>query len=46
MTAERFEETLGEIHAEMRGVRGELARLWILDHALLAERDPERDWLN
>ena len=40
--ADRFEDTFGEIHAEMHAVRGELARLRTLDHALLAERD----WLN
>ena len=44
--ADRFEDTLGEIHQEMRGVRNELARLRTLDDAILAERDPERDWLN
>ena len=43
--AERFEDVLDDIHAEMRGVRGELARLRTLDDAMLAERDPER-WLN
>ena len=44
--AERFEETLEEIHVEMRGVRSELARLRTLDNALLAERDPDQKWLN
>ena len=44
--AERFEEPLGEIHSEMRGVRSELAWLRTLDNALLAERDPEHEWLN
>ena len=44
--ADRFEETLAEIHAEMRGVRGELAKLRTLDHA--ADIDAERGhrWLN
>lgn len=44
--AERFEDVLDEIHAEMRGVRNELMRLRTLDDAMLAERDPEHDWLN
>lgn len=43
--AERFEDMLDDIHAEMRGVRSELARLRTLDDALLAERD-EHEWLN
>jgi hypothetical protein len=34
-----------EIHAEMRGVRDELARLRMLDKAILAERDATM-WLN
>jgi hypothetical protein len=29
--ADRFENVIGEIHAEMRGVRDELARLRALD---------------
>ena len=44
--ADCFEDTLGEIHSEMRGVRDELARLRMLDNAILVERDAERDWLN
>ena len=43
---DEFEDVLGEIHAETRGVRDELARLRTLDSALLAERDPEHEWLN
>jgi len=31
---------IDEIHAEMRGVRDELARLRMIDNAILAERDP------
>ena len=31
--ADQFEDMLGEIHAEMRGVRKELARLRMLDNA-------------
>jgi len=38
--ADEFEGALAEIHAEMRGVRDELARLRTLDDAILAERDP------
>src|SRR5215472_8439704 len=36
--ADRFENVIAEIHAEMRGVRDELARLRMLDDAILAER--------
>ena len=36
---DEFEGVLAEIHAEMRGVRDELARLRTLDDAILAERD-------
>jgi hypothetical protein len=36
---------IDEIHAEMRGVRDELARLRMIDNAFLAERDPTM-WLN
>ena len=43
--ADRFENVIGEIHAEMRGVRDELARLRALDDAILVERDPTM-WLN
>jgi hypothetical protein len=43
--ADRFEDVIGQVHAEMRGVRGELARLRTLDEAILAERDPTM-WLN
>ena len=43
--ADRFENVIGEIHAEMRGVRDELGRLRMLDNAILAERDPTM-WLN
>jgi len=42
---DEFEGVLAEIHAEMRGVRDELARLRTLDDAILAERDPTM-WLN
>ena len=38
--ADQFENVIDEINAEMRGVRDELARLRILDDAILAERDP------
>ena len=38
--ADRFENVIPEIHAEMRGMRDELARLQMLDNAILAERDP------
>jgi hypothetical protein len=31
--------------SQLRGVRDELARLWMLDDAILAERDPTM-WLN
>ena len=34
--ADRFENVIAEIHAEMRGVRDELARLRMLDDAILA----------
>ena len=43
--ADRFEETLAGIHADMRGVRDELGRLRTLDDAILGERDPMA-WLN
>ena len=43
--AKRLDDMLNDIHAEMRGVRSELGRLRMLDHAMLAERDPEH-WLN
>jgi hypothetical protein len=43
--ADEFESVIAEIHAEMRGVRDELARLRTLDNAILAERDPTM-WLN
>ena len=43
--ADQFENVIDEIHAEMRGVRDELARLRMLDNAVLAERDPTM-WLN
>ena len=43
--ADRFENVIAEIHAEMRGVRDKLARLRTLDDAILAERDPTM-WLN
>jgi len=43
--ADEFEGVLAEIHAEMRGVRDELARLRTLDNAILAERDPTM-WLS
>ena len=43
--ADEFEGVLAEIHAEMRGVRDELARLRTLDNAILAGRDPTM-WLN
>ena len=43
--ADRFENVIAEIHAEMRGMRDELARLQMLDDAILAERDPTM-WLN
>ena len=46
VSATSYEDTLAEIHAEMRGVRNELARLRRLDAAMLAERDSEHDWLN
>ena len=42
--AEQLKDVLGEIHAEMRGDRNELARLRTLDDAMLAERD-EHEWL-
>ena len=37
--ADEFENVLAEIHAEMRGMRDELARLRTLDHAADAERE-------
>jgi len=40
--ADRFENVIAEIHAEMRGMRDELQ---MLDNAILAERDPTM-WLN
>ena len=43
--ADRFENVIAEIHAEMRAVRVELGRLRGLDNAILAERDPTM-WLN
>jgi hypothetical protein len=43
--ADRFEDVVGQVHAEMRAVRVELARLRTLDDAILAERDPTM-WLN
>jgi len=43
--ADQFEDVIDEIHAEMRGVRDELARLRALDNAIFAERDPTM-WLN
>ena len=43
--ADRFEDVVAEINAEMRGVRDELARLRMIDRAILAERDPTI-WLN
>ncbi|MBV9529681.1 MAG: hypothetical protein JO283_01075 [Bradyrhizobium sp.] len=42
--ADQFEGVIDE-HAEMRGVRDELARLRMIDNAILAERDPTM-WLN
>ena len=39
--AERFEDVLDDIHLEMRAVRNELARVRMIDHALLAERDAD-----
>ena len=36
--ADRFEDTLGQIHAEMRGVRDELARLRRLVTRLVRRR--------
>ena len=43
--ADEFENVIADIHAEMRGVRDELARLRMIDNAILAERDPTM-WLN
>ena len=43
--ADRFENVIAEINAEMRGVRDELARLRMLDNAILAERNLTM-WLN
>ena len=42
---DRFDDLIGRVHAEMRGMRDELARLQMLDDAILAERDPTM-WLN
>ena len=39
--AERFEDVIDKIHGEMRSVRNELARLRMLDNAILAERDAD-----
>ena len=36
-SVDRFEDVLGEIHVEMRRVRSELARLRMLDNAILAQ---------
>jgi hypothetical protein len=33
---DRFEDVIGQVHAEMRGVRDELARLRMIDNAILA----------
>jgi hypothetical protein len=44
--ADRFEDVIAEIHAEMRGVRDELAKLRTLDH-FDTQRDPAKPrWLN
>ena len=44
--ADEFEGVLAEIHAEMRGVRDELAKLRTLDH-FDTQRDPAKPrWLN
>jgi len=42
---DRLEDVIGQVHAEMRGLSDELARLRKLDKAILAERDPTM-WLN
>ena len=39
--AERFEDELDDIDAEMRGLRRKLARLRMLDNAFVAERDAD-----
>src|SRR5215472_10912024 len=39
--ADRFEDVIAEIHAEMRGVRDELAKLRTLDH-FDTQRDPAK----
>jgi hypothetical protein len=44
--ADQFENVIDEIHAEMRGVRDELAKLRTLDH-FDTQRDPAKPrWLN
>ena len=42
---DQSENVIDEIHAEMRGVRDELARLRMLNDAILTERDPTM-WSN
>ena len=37
--ADRFEDVIAEVHAEMRDVGVELGRLRTFDNAILAERD-------
>jgi hypothetical protein len=44
--ADQFENVIDEIHAEMRGVRDELAKSRTLDH-FDTQRDPAKPrWLN
>ena len=44
--ADQFEDVIAEIHAEMRGVRDELAKLRTFDH-FDTHRDPAKSrWLN
>jgi hypothetical protein len=42
--SDRLDSTLDEVHAEIRGVRGELTRLQALDRAAPAERDALARW--
>jgi hypothetical protein len=44
--ADRFEDVIAEIHAEMRGVRDELAKLRTLDHFDTRHDPAKPQWLN
>lgn len=43
--ADQFETVTDQVHAKLRGVRREMARLRAIDHAIEAERD-DTLWLN